>query len=135
MKVYQSKERMLVGSDHREVAGKAKAIFKEIARTTRRKPYIRSAYFNKEKIFLEYFWQHLYQKNPWDRFRRLKYYACAIDLIKNNKLDPYSIQNPNNLSEVLHRFKGRSREGELFFVQITEHKRTNQKYFISVFPK
>jgi hypothetical protein len=135
MKVYQTKIKKLAGSDQHEVYLKSRKIYKRLARKTKRKPYVRSIYFNKEKIFLDYFWEHLYQKNPWDRFRRLKYYACAIDLIQHNRIDPYSVQNPNRSSQVLHRFEGKSKEGDSFFVQITEDKRTNQKYFISVFPK
>ena len=37
-------------------------------------------------------------------------------------------------TEILHRFKGITPEGEEFFVQIKENKRNGQKYFISVFP-
>lgn len=135
MKVYQTKVKKLTGTDQHEVYVKVRAIYKKLLGRTKRKPYVRSPYFNKQKVFLDYFWEHLYQKNPWDRFRRLQYYACAIDLIKNSKIDPNSVQNPNRPTQVLHRFEGKTKEGDSFFVQITEDKRTNQKYFISVFPK
>ncbi len=45
---------------------------------------MRSAYFNKEKIFLDLFWTHLFMKqNQRDRLRRIKFFAVAIDLIMN----------------------------------------------------
>ncbi len=134
MKAYQSKFRKLPGTNYKEVYPSASAIFKQIKSRTKRKPYIRSAYFNKEKVFLDYFWQHLRQKNLKDRTRRLKYYQGALDLIKNSKLEPTSKQNPDRSSEILHRFVGLTRNKEVFFVQISENKKTDQKYFMSVFP-
>lgn len=69
-----------------------------------------------------------------DRLRRLKYFAAALDLIKNSPYDPTSKENPNKKGEILHRFAGITKEKDLFFVQIKEVKQTGQKYFISVFP-
>lgn len=135
MKVYQSKFLKLAGTDYREIYSKARFIFLQIKKKSKRKPYIRSAYFNKDKIFLDYFWEHLHQKHPADRFRRLKFYECALDLINNCKVDPLSVQNPNRSRDILHRFFGQTKSGEEFIVQITENKRNHQKYFISVFPK
>ena len=100
MKVYQSKINQLAGTDYKEVYGKARDIYKAIVRKSKRKPYIRPAYFNKEKIFLDYFWEHLHGKHPADRFRRLKFYASALDLIKNCNIDPVSVQNPNRPRDV-----------------------------------
>lgn len=122
------------GTNYGEIYPVAIAIFKEIKSKTKRKPYIRSIYFNKEKVFLDYFWQHLREKNLRDRTRRLKYYQCALDLIKNSKSEPTSKQNPNKLKEILHRFAGLTKNKELFFVQIKEDKKTSQKHFLSVFP-
>ncbi len=68
-----------------------------------------------------------------DRVRRLKYYLCALDLIENTMLKPYSQTNPMRKSEILHRFIGQIHTGELFYVQIKENKH-KQKYFMSVFP-
>ncbi|MFA6270349.1 MAG: hypothetical protein WC657_04020 [Candidatus Paceibacterota bacterium] len=135
MKIYQSKIRKLSGSDYREVYSQARTIYKEISSKTKRKPYIRSVYFNKDKIFLHYYWEHLWTKNWRDRVRRLKYYSCAIDLIKNSRVDPVSKENPNKKLEILHRFAGITKDKELFFVQIKEDKRSGEKYFTSVFPE
>jgi hypothetical protein len=135
MKVYQSKLNALGGTDYKEVYPVAYGIFRKLKKQTKRKPYIRSAYFNKEKIFLDYFWQHLHQKNWWDQVRRLRFYECALDLIKNTRSDPFTAQDPNKPKRVLHRFSGKTSAGDGFIVQIVEDKRTKQKYFISVFPK
>jgi hypothetical protein len=134
MKPYQSKFKKLSGTDYKEIHHQAFDIYKQIKSKSKRKPYVRSVYFNKEKVFLDYFWQHLWQKNWRDRNRRLKYYPCAIDLIKNSKLEPISKQNPNKPTEMLHRFAGLTKDKELFFVQIKEDKKTSQKHFMSVFP-
>lgn len=135
MKVYETKIRKLAGTEYAEVYPRAVAIFKAIKSKTKRRPHIRSAYFNKEKIFMDYFWEHLHQKNSADRVRRLKFYPCAIDLIKHSKAEPTSKENPNKKSEILHRFAGTTADQELFFVQINEDKRTNRKFLLSVFPE
>jgi len=135
MNYYQSKVRKLTGSNYAEIYPQAFEIYKAIRRRTKRKPNVRSSYFKKQKIFLDYFWEHLHQKNLGDKARRLKYYSCALDLIKNSKVTPTSKENPNKRYEVLHRFTGRTSDGDLFYVQIKEDKKTNQKYFISAFPE
>jgi len=101
-----------------EIRKEAMAVFNQIKRRTKRRPYVRSAYFNKEKIFFDFFWTHLHQKGPKSRFKRLKYFAAAVDLIKNSKNHPVSKENPNKRTEIVHRFAGLTKEKELFFVQI-----------------
>ena len=136
MKIYKVKTAKLGGSDFHEVYRKAFDLQKQINRKTKRRPYVRSAYFKKSKIFLGLFWEHLFKKENWrDRSRRLKYFPCALELIKNSRIDPISKENPNKHSETLHRFAGSTRSNNLFFVQIKEDKRTGQKWLISVFPK
>lgn len=135
MKVYQTKVKKLTGSDYGEIRFKANALYKQIKSKTRRRTYVRSAYFKKDKVFLDLFWDHLWQKNWRDRVRRLKYYPCALDLIKNSRLEPISKQNPNKENEILHRFAGITPHKELFFVQVKEDKKTDQKLFMSVFPE
>jgi hypothetical protein len=135
MKVFQTKVNMLAGSSHKEVYIKARKIYKEIVKRTKRRPYIRSAYFKKEKIFLDYFWQHLHEKNWLDQFRRLQFYNAALDVIKNSTFDPIRVQNPNRSKGMFHRFYGRTKGKIEFIVQIDEDKRNHQKYFISTFPK
>lgn len=133
-RAYFVKSEKLSGTSYGDVYKKAFAIYKRIKARTKRRPYIRSAYFNKDKIFLGLFWSHLKDKHHRERTRRLKYFPCAIELIKNSRLDPTSKENLEKTSEILHRFRGITPEKEIFLVQIKENKRNNQKYLISVFP-
>ena len=48
---YQTKTRKLPGTSYSEVRKQALAVFNEIKKRTKRKPYIKSAYFNKQKVF------------------------------------------------------------------------------------
>lgn len=64
----------------------------------------------------------------------MKFFACAIELIKKSKHEPVSKENPNKSGEILHRFAGSAKNDELFFVQIKEDKQTGKKFLISVFP-
>lgn len=132
--IYRSKFSKLPGSNFKEVNRKAQEFFKEIKGKTKRKPYIRSIYFKKEKVFFDHFWIHIRQKSMAERVRRLKYFSAAIDLIKNTRNHPQSIQNPSKRSEMLHRFNGMTKNGERFYVQIKEHKQTKQKQLMSIFP-
>ena len=134
MKVYQTKSHKLAGTNYSEIYPKAFALFKHIRQKGKRRAYIRSAYFNKQKVFLDLFWPHLHDKNWSDKVRRLKFYACALELIQNSKYEPFSIPHPGKRSEILHRFTGMSAEKDLFYVQIKEDKKTNEKFLISVFP-
>lgn len=132
MEIYQTKTKKLPGTDFKEVHKQAFSYYKEIKSKTKRRPYVR---FKKEKIFLELFWGHIFEKKNWrDRMRRLKYFPCAIELIKNSHADPKSKENPNNQSEILHRFAGITKDKDLFMVQIKEEKHTGRKRLISVFP-
>lgn len=134
MKVYKSKVSTLSGTSYNEINSRARSLYRTYTSRTKRQPYIRSAYFRKDKIFLGLFWRHLRDKNWKDRSRRLKFLPCAFDLIKNSKQEPSSMQNPNKSGEIIHRFAGITKDGELFFVQIKEIKNTGRKYLISVFP-
>ena len=108
-------------------------LYNQIAGKTKRRPYIRSRYFDKQKIFFDYFWPHLFQKNPKERFRRLKFFAAALEAIQESGNHPTSIENPNK-NEVLHRFAALTKDKELFYLQIKENKRKGRKYFMSCFP-
>ena len=135
MILYRTKIKKFGGSSYKEVIKKARASFHVIEKRTKRTVYVRSAYFKKEKIFLNLFWEHLNQKPPRDRIRRLKFFSCSIDLIEHSKNKPISKPNPNNKKEILHRFGGMTKESELFYVQIKENTRNKRKDFISVFPE
>lgn len=135
MKVYKTKVAKLSGTSYKEVNKKAQEIYKEIKKKTKRRPYVRSEYFNKEKIFIDLFWQHLWQKNIYDKLRRLKYFPCAIELIQKTRFDPELRKDPENRKVLLYRFAGSTKDNEPFFVQIKEDLKTKKKCFISVFPE
>ena len=123
------------GTNWKEVTKKAYGHYKDITGRSKRRPYVRSAYFDKQKIFLGLFWQHLHEKNFRDRTRRLKFFPCAIELIQHSHCEPRTTQTLERPSELLHRFAGGTKDGQSFFVQIKEDKRTGEKWLISVFPE
>lgn len=123
---------MLPGTSYGEVSKNAFALYDEIRRKTKRRPYVRSAYFKKEKVFLEHWREHLFQKSPKERMKRMKYFKASIELIQKSKNDPIVKKNPNNHSEMLYRFAGLTSERNLFFVQIKEDRKSN-KYLMSCF--
>jgi len=132
---FYTRIKKLPGTNYGEVKDKALSLFCGIKRKTKRKPYIRSVYFKKQKIFFDYFWPHLFQKNPRERMRRLRYFEAAIEVIKESRNHPTSCDNPHRKGEVLHRFAGITKEKELFYAQIKEDKRSGKKYFMSCFPE
>jgi hypothetical protein len=135
MEAYRTKLRKLSGTHWHQVMKKAFGQYKIIKNKSKRRPYIRSAYFGKEKIFLGLFWSHLHEKtNIRDKIRRLKLYPCAMELLQNNKIKPTIKENPNCQNELLYRFVGMTPENELFIVQIKENRKNCQKWLISVFP-
>lgn len=135
MKVFKSKYGKLSGSSLDELIKLARKEYHSIQkRTPRRIPYVRSRYFTKDKIFINNFWEHLNQKSPKERVRRLKLYPCAIDLIRNSSGAPDTIYTYENMNIGFHRFYGQTKNGEYFCVQMKENKRTGRKDFMSVFP-
>jgi len=134
MQYYKTHKKKLTGTHYERMMKNVNKKYKKISNKSKRRPYIRSAYFDKQKIFLGIFWQHLYQKNLRDKARRLALFPCAIELIEKSKYAPTTKENPNKKGELLHRFAGSTPDNEIFFVQIKEDKKTKQKYFISAFP-
>ncbi|MFA6047247.1 MAG: hypothetical protein WCV59_04315 [Parcubacteria group bacterium] len=131
---YQTKSRKVPGTSRTEVYRNALNIFSEVKRKSKRRPYVRSAYFKKEKIFFDYFWDHLRQKPYKDRLERLKYFCASVELVKNSRNKPFIKNNPNKPKETFYRFAGLTEEGLLFFVQIKEDSKTKRKFFMSCFP-
>ena len=135
MQVFSSKYSRERGTSFEELARKARRTFDLETKKSKRTPYVRSAYFNKDKVFLNLFWTHLNQKSPKERVSRLRFVDCAFDLIRNSRSAPTSKLNPNNHSEMLHRFAGESKDGFMFYVQIKEDLKDGRKSFMSVFPQ
>jgi hypothetical protein len=135
MEAYQCKQGKLPGgSNYRRVMKAARLEYHTLQSNPRRRTYIKAQYFDKEKVFIDLFWEHLKQMRPADRIRRLKLYACALELIANCTLSPKIKINPNNVNETLYRFKGTSKEGAIFYVQIKENRK-ERKDFISIVPR
>jgi len=134
VEIYKTKAKKLSGTDYREIRRNALASYELIRKRTKRRPYVRSAYFNKEKIFLGLFWGHLYEKNYRDQRRRMKLFNCAIELIQKSRINPVSKVNVDKPRETLHRLSGLTPDNELFFVQIKEDRIKKQKWLTSIFP-
>jgi len=132
MEVYQTKTNIIPGTNFKAVENIALVKFKAIRNKSKRTPYVRSAYFKKQKVFLNIFWSHLHQKR--DRMERLRYFDCAIDLIKKSKCTPNIFVPKSSKNEKLHRFLGKTKDGKVFCVQIKENIRTKRKDLISMFP-
>ena len=132
--IYKTKTKQLPGTRYTDIYDQTFGLYDKIKKATKRRPYVRSTYFKKQKVFIEIFRQHLYQKNWQDRARRMKLFPAGIELIKNSKIAPKSNDNPNNTNETLHRFTGQTADGHLFYVQIKENKRNGEKSLTSIFP-
>lgn len=127
---YQSKYDRIRGSSDKEIFYEARRVFNFYQRK-RRLPYVRSKYFDKQKVFLSMFWKHLNDKSPPDRRRRIVYLRAAIDVMINSRIEPESfIVN----SIVYYRFYGETKGGEKFVSQIMKDKKAN-RYFMSCFPE
>jgi hypothetical protein len=135
MNLYKSKVSSLPGTSYLEVLRAARIVYAKSTSRTKRQPYIRSSYFNKEKIFLSVFWIHIMQKDFKNRTKRLKLYASALDLLANTQQEPETIFQKNDLSVLLHRFYGVTADGVEFCVQVKQDKRTGRKDFMSVFDR
>lgn len=136
MRVYKTRVNKLSGTKFHEVRKKAFQIYLTIKKRSKRKPHIRSNYFKKQKIFLDLFWTHLFEKKNFvDLMRRIKFYPCALELLQKSTIEPSSKQNPNKPGESLHRFLGITPQRELFCVQVKENKKNNKKWLLSIFPK
>ena len=134
MNVYKTKAEIIRGTTLKDVLQRAKLAYAKVSGRTKRRPYIRSAYFDKEKIFFDYFWLHINQKSRPERRRRLIFLSCATELIEKSRLKPEVTKNPNKREEVLYRFTGKTPTGEEFAVQIKEDQKSRHKYLMSIFP-
>lgn len=132
---YQTKARKLPGTSYTEVRDRAMRPYNQIKKRTKRRPYVRSAYFQKQKVFFDFFWLHLFEKGFKERVRRLRYFEAAVEVIQKSRNEPVSQENSHKRGEILHRFAGLTKQKELFYVQIKEEKRSGRKYFMSCFPQ
>lgn len=135
MGIYKCKAGLLPGTSYEEVQSVARKEHRKVIAITKRQPYVKSAYFNKSKIFLSTFWTHTMQKSRKVKTERLKLYSAAIDLMRNSHHEPVTIIDSNSPSVLLHRFYGKTKEGVEFCVQIKQNKRTGRLDFMSAFKR
>jgi hypothetical protein len=135
MKFYQSKYSLLAGTSFEELAKTARTVYREAVGKSRRTPYVNSKckLFETQKVFLDLYWAHLNQKPARERFRRVKFYQCALDTLRNSQTKP-EITMAKDKRSIFYRFYGVTRSGEKFCVQVKEERKTGHKYFMSVFP-
>lgn len=119
------------GGHYSRVKKEAFKHIREIEKATKRKPYLKSKYFNKEKVFISIFMSHLFDKKQKERVRRLKLITCAIELIKHSNHSP---TKKISSKDILYRFYGITRHQQKFIVQIKEDC-MKRKFWISVYPK
>lgn len=137
MEYYRVNTSVIKGSNYGEVIKAAYSIFHQVERRTKRNPYIRSRFFHKEKIFLQSFFDHIKQKNPKDRRRRLRFFPCSLELLQKTTCEPSSFVVGNSSSRSIikyYRFYGITKEGEKFIVQVKQNKK-KEKYLLSIFPE
>lgn len=134
MNYYQTKASLLAGSNYKEIHRNYEKYFRALQSKSKRQPYVRSAYFLKQKIFLNLFWLHIFDKTHNVRAIRLKYLPSAIEVLESSRNDPVTIQNVEAKAELFHRFYGLTREKQKFVVQVKQIKRTGKLYLMSVYP-
>ncbi len=133
MKLKTSK---IKGTDYPEVYKKAYNFYKIIKKNcNKRRPHVRSKYFMNQKVFLELFWVHLHQKNTGERQRRVAFLPAAVEFILNSVDKPSMVALSSKSSEIFYRFRAEASNGEVFFIQIKEHKKSGQKWLMSIFPE
>ncbi len=123
------------GTNYPEIYKKAFNFYKTIKAKSKRRPYVRSKYFENQKIFLELFWIHLHQKNKNERERRVSLFPVAVEFISNSKSEPILTAKGVKSSEIFYRFTAVTKDNQIFFIQIKENKKSGQKWLMSIFPE
>lgn len=131
---YRCKTAVLKGSRFLDIMPQARQIFRTLQKQTKRRPHVRSAYFNKDKIFFDYFWQHLQRKLPSDRGRRLLYFPCALEVLHKSRHDPLTFVDSRYPNIIKHRFDGLTKNGQHFAVVIHQDRKTGKKQLLSIYP-
>lgn len=133
-KIFRCTSLPLSGHRYGDIMPQARRLFREIQKKTKRRPYIRSAYFRKDKIFFDYFWVHMNQKSAIDRARRLRYLPCALELMKESRNAPKTFVKITEPGIIHDQFIGIAGDGSAFSVVIKQERATGKKYLLSIFP-
>lgn len=134
IKAYRCKTASLTGHRFVDIMPQARRVFRTLQKQTKRRPYVRSPYFYKDKIFFDFFWQHMQQKSVIDRARRLKYLPCTLELMRNSRHDPVSFIDVNQPGIIKHEFLGTAPNGVRFAVIVQEDRKTDKKQLLSLYP-
>jgi hypothetical protein len=120
------------GNRYEDIEKQAQKFFSGLKAKTKRKIHIRSKFFKGEKVFFDYFWQHLYQKPVSQRRKRLKFLLCGMEVLINSTYQPEKKINPSKKTEIFYRFYGITKNNQVFAIQVKETKKSKQ--LMSVFP-
>lgn len=133
-RLFRCRSRPLTGHKYADIMPQIRQIFRALQRQTKRRTYVRSAFFKKDKIFFDYFWIHINQKLKHDRTRRLRFFACALELLRVSKNPPRTFIKKELPNVIYHEFLGQARDGSRFAVIIKQHRDSGKKYLLSLFP-
>ncbi len=133
-RVFHCHSSPLSGHKYVDIMPQTRRIFRSLQKQTKRRPYIRSSYFKKDKIFFDYFWIHLNQKHAHERARRLKYFPCALELLRVSRLPPTTFVNIDIPGAIHHRFIGSAPDKSQFAVIIKQDCSSGRKFLLSLFP-
>jgi hypothetical protein len=111
-----------------------RALFRTLQKRRKRRPYVRSAYFKKDKVFFDFFWVHLQTKALSDRARRLRYLPCALELLQESRQEPTTFVDAGEPETIRHQFTGTAGDGSPFAVIIKQERSSGKKYLLSLFP-
>lgn len=134
VRAYQCKAKPFSGHRFVDIIPQARKLLRTLQKQTKRRVYIRAVYFHKDKIFFDFFWQHMQTKSAVDRARRLKYLPCALELLRNSRCDPISFMDEYQSGIIKHEFKGNSPDGMNFSVIVQEDRKTNKKQLLTLYP-
>ena len=134
IKIYHCKTAPLSGHRFADIIPQSRRIFRTLQKQTKRRPYVRSSYFHKDKIFFDFFWEHMKNKSIIDRTRRLKYLPCALELLRNSRHDPITFIDVGQPNIIKHEFAGMTKNGPRFTVIVQENRKTDKKQLLSLYP-
>lgn len=131
---YQCKAKCLTGHRYTDIMPLARVLFRELKRKTKRRPYVRSAYFEKDKIFFDFFWHHLNTMLPSERAKRLRFFPCALELLQKSRNNPITFIDVQRPDVIKHMFQGKTADGYCFAVVIQQERKTGKKQLLTLYP-
>lgn len=131
---YRCKAAPLRGHRFVDIMPQVRKEFRTLQKRTKRRPHVRSDYFKKNKIFFDYFWQHMQRKSVVDRARRLKYFPCALEVLRKSRHNPTTFVDINQPDIIKHEFVAIAPDGVRFSVIIQEDRKTDKKQLLSLYP-